>query len=354
MAPRLRVLLSSPSAAHPPTAPCPVNSPTPTKVTTDGFDGEISVWVKGFEGDERAGDGSEYFGVRGAMTYAIVVRGRFTEQVSADELMFGNVFEKPIRDSLPWGTSVAQKAIYFVEPTLEMDLYADRPWALSPALASMNHLALTEEPQEGPIVKEDSVERIKHQCEGEYGASDYGAGEHCASDYGPSDYGPSCSVLPRRRSLDRADVADNCPPEGGDEKAQAAARKRWMTDKANREKISLNHDTHVSMEFCNGYLDFNTLSLSLPAGFNMTFPLLKYWDGQPVTYVCQRRGTSTGPADGKVFWSVAFEIVDEEAKRELEKRGGVKEEDKKVLQDAGKVGNEEMPQATEENDDDVD
>jgi hypothetical protein len=269
---------------------------------------------------------------------------------------------------------VANTPCSFVEPTLEMDLYADRPWALSPALASMNHLALTEEPQEGPIVKEDSVERIKHQCEGEYGASDYGAGEHCASDYGPSDYGPSCSVLPRRRSLDRADVADNCPPEGGDEKAQAAARKRWMTDKANRERISLNHDTHVSMEFCNGYLggfmsrefarsiqtaltdrpDFNTLSLSLPAGFNMTFPLLKYWDGQPVTYVCQRRGTSTGPADGKVFWSVAFEIVDEEAKRELEKRGGVKEEDKKVLQDAGKVGNEEMPQATEENDDDVD
>jgi hypothetical protein len=75
MAPRLRVLLSSPSAAHPPTEPCPVNSPTPTKVTTDGFDGEISVWVKGFEGDEKAGDGNEYFGVRGGMTYAIVVRG---------------------------------------------------------------------------------------------------------------------------------------------------------------------------------------------------------------------------------------------------------------------------------------
>ncbi|GFZ46921.1 hypothetical protein JCM24511_04146 [Saitozyma sp. JCM 24511] len=342
MAPRLRVLLSSPSAAHPPTAPCPVNSPTPTKVKTDGFDGEISVWVKGFEGDEKAGDGKEYFGVRGGMTYAIVVRGRFTEQVSADELMFGNVFEKPIRDSLPWGTSVAQKAIYFVEPTLEMDLYADRPWALSPAMASMNHLALTEKPQEGPVVKEDSVERIKHQCEGEYDAS-----------------GASCWVLPWWRSLDRADVADNYPPEGGDEKAQAAARKRWMAEKANREKISLNHDTHVSMEFCNGYLDFNTLSLSLPAGFNMTFPLLKYWDGQPVTYVCQRRGTATsasGPADGKVFWSVAFEIVDEEAKRELEKRGGVKEEDKKVLQDAGKAGEGEgeVPQETEQNDDDVD
>lgn len=118
-----------------------------------------------------------------------------------------------------------------------MDLYADRPWALSPAMASMNHLALTEKPQEGPVVKEDSVERIKHQCEGEYDAS-----------------GASCWVLPWWRSLDRADVADNYPPEGGDEKAQAAARKRWMAEKANREKISLNHDTHVSMEFCNGYL----------------------------------------------------------------------------------------------------
>jgi hypothetical protein len=88
----------------------------------------------------------------------------------------------------------------------------------------------------------------------------------------------------------------------------------------------------------------------------MTFPLLKYWDGQPVTYVCQRRGTGTSnPADGKVYWSVAFEIVDEEAKRELEKRGGVKEEDKKVLQDAGKAGDGEEPQVKEqENDDDVD
>jgi hypothetical protein len=145
-----------------------------------------------------------------------------------------------------------------------MDLYADRPWALSPALASMNHLALTEKPQEGPVVKEDSVERIKHQCEGESGASEYGASEYGASEYGASEYGASeygasesgasCSVLPCWSPLDRAEIPDNYPPEGGDEKAQAAARKRWMSDKTNREKISLNHDTHVSMEFCNGYL----------------------------------------------------------------------------------------------------
>lgn len=32
----------------------------------------------------------------------------------------------------------------FVDPTLELDLYADKPWALSPALSTMNHLGLAQ------------------------------------------------------------------------------------------------------------------------------------------------------------------------------------------------------------------
>ncbi|KAK4683534.1 hypothetical protein P7C73_g6714, partial [Tremellales sp. Uapishka_1] len=52
-------------------------------------------------------------------------------------------------------------------------------------------------------------------------------------------------------------------------------------------------------------------------------PLLKYWDGQPVTYVCQQRAApGESPVGGKVYWAVAFEIVDEDARRELEKKGG--------------------------------
>lgn len=55
----------------------------------------------------------------------------------------------------------------------------------------------------------------------------------------------------------------------------------------------------------------------------MSFPLLKYWDGQPVTYVCRKRvppGESpVTPAS--VYWSVAFEIIDEDATAALEKRG---------------------------------
>jgi hypothetical protein len=53
--------------------------------------------------------------------------------------------------------------------------------------------------------------------------------------------------------------------------------------------------------------DFNTLSVSLPPPFTLHIPLLKYWDGQPVAYVCRSRDAST------VFWSVAFQIVDADA-----------------------------------------
>lgn len=70
--------------------------------------------------------------------------------------------------------------------------------------------------------------------------------------------------------------------------------------------------------------DFNTLSVTLPRPFALSINLLKYWDGQPVTYVCRRRvppGEDPVSPDG-VYWAVAFEIVDEEAKAELAKRGG--------------------------------
>ena len=109
----LRVLVSGQSA-YPPTKPIIVNSSTPTKLSTEKFDGEISVWVKDFAGDKAGGDGSEYFGKRSTMTYGIVVRGKFLDDPTADEVVFGNVFERPIRDSLPWGTSVAVKFMKWV------------------------------------------------------------------------------------------------------------------------------------------------------------------------------------------------------------------------------------------------
>ena len=75
--PRLRVWVSSPGSAYPPSQLLPVNSATPTPLKTPHFEGEVSVWIKDYTGDEKKGDGHEYFESEGrnGMTYAIVVRG---------------------------------------------------------------------------------------------------------------------------------------------------------------------------------------------------------------------------------------------------------------------------------------
>jgi hypothetical protein len=77
MAPKLRVVISSPTSQYPPHEPINVNSPKPTPLKTDQFEGEISVWIKGYEGDHKGGEGDEYFNdpERAGMTYAIVIRG---------------------------------------------------------------------------------------------------------------------------------------------------------------------------------------------------------------------------------------------------------------------------------------
>lgn len=44
--------------------------------------------------------------------------------------MWGNTWSKPIRDSLPYGTSAGLAFVRILDPALEFDLYADQPWAL--------------------------------------------------------------------------------------------------------------------------------------------------------------------------------------------------------------------------------
>ncbi|WVQ80117.1 hypothetical protein IAT38_002218 [Cryptococcus sp. DSM 104549] len=329
MTPKLRVLLSDSSGK--PTTPCPVNSPSPTPIRTPGFEGDLWVFVKDYAGDEKRGEGKEYFGEegRGGMTYGIVVKGRFLKDLTADDVVFGNVFQKPIRDSLPWGTSVATKFMYFIDPTLELDIYADKPWALSPALATMNLLSLSTAQESGedgakPVVKEGALELL------------------------------------------RSNGASKVPETSGlNEKSEIAARRKWLGVKENRESVKLSKDVLVGMEFANGLLDFNTLSASLPPPFSLHIPLLKYWDGQPVTYVCQRRpaaGGKASPVGEEVFWSVAFEIVDEEAKAALEKRGGAvagktereEEEESQGGEKGEERGKAKVEEKKEEVSDDVD
>ena len=62
------------------------------------------------------------------------------------------------------------------------------------------------------------------------------------------------------------------------------------------------------MDFCYGFLEFSpSLALRLPGG--ISFDLMKYWDGQPVRFVCCERGTSKEQPWRRMFWCVQIEMA---------------------------------------------
>jgi len=73
-----------------------------------------------------------------------------------------------------------------------------------------------------------------------------------------------------------------------------------------------NRQDMISVDFCYGFLEFNPLlALKIPGG--LSFDLMKYWDGQPVRFVCCERkkdGDSNDMPWGRIFWSVVIEPSD--------------------------------------------
>ncbi|OBZ67313.1 hypothetical protein A0H81_12610 [Grifola frondosa] len=133
--PRLRVL-AGPSVTE--LVPIVANSGIPAKINSDAFEGLVAVYIKGIEGTQGKVGENEYFDQeeRRGVTWSIQVQGRFLRPRSADDILFGNTFERPL--TLPWGSSAALRFMSFIDPTLEHDLASSsKPWALSPLIATM-------------------------------------------------------------------------------------------------------------------------------------------------------------------------------------------------------------------------
>lgn len=69
----------------------------------------------------------------------------------------------------------------------------------------------------------------------------------------------------------------------------------------------------ITTDFCHGFLEFHpTLLLRLPAG--LSFNLMPYWDGQPVTFVCCLRKDAVSATKndenpwGTIFWCVSIKL----------------------------------------------
>ena len=231
----------------------PVNRPEPVIITGDLADIELNVRVQDYKGLPRGSPTtSPDFDTEPHATnqdqYSICFR--FTPKAPKDggsrghgvdkadddgisglDLQFGNDFDRPIRDRLPPGFGTAMSIVrWWIDPGLDGDAYADKPYLYGPGLSSFNALSI------GPGTFDESKGGIWVE-EGGDGDAREKAGM-------PSD---------------------------------AKARMKWALSDDVKKRWVYEYGKTYAVDFFNPYLDFSNFALRLP-GFHL--PVLKYWDGQ--------------------------------------------------------------------------
>jgi hypothetical protein len=221
-----------------------VNTSTPTKISSPLADIELNVRVQRYRGlPRKSPETSPYFETEPHRSngdqYSIALK--FTPKgkgegkgISGTDLQFGNDFDHPIRDRLPPGFGTAMNIVkWWIDPGLEGDVYADKPYLYGPALSSFNAVRV------GSVEHDDA----KGGLVIEEGGDANGA---------------------------KAREAIGCP-------ADKKARMKWALKPDSKEKWNWEFGKTYGLDFYNAYLDFNEFALRLP-GF--TLPIMKYWDGQ--------------------------------------------------------------------------
>jgi hypothetical protein len=248
------------------------------------------------------------------------------EKLSADDILFGNIFDRPLK--LPWGSGAAFKFMSYIDPTLNHDLGSQtKPWALSPLISTMPHFAhirlspphsndkknvdsevLSDDPTEAPLFPPihsliDDTSKL------------YKAVVKLDSSAVTPQAASTKETEPQSSATDAHD-SEIKPNEILPEFLDSTQRRAFFSDALHRQKVVFGPQDVITTDFCYGFLEFSpSLSLVIPGG--ITFDLMKYWDGQPVRFVCceRKRGGEDNKNEepwGPVFWCVSIELADDE------------------------------------------
>lgn len=161
-------------------------------------------------------------------------KGSEEDGISGADLQFGNDFDRPIRDKLPPGFSTAMSIVkWWIDPGLDGDAYADKPYLYGHGLSSFNTFNI-------------------------------GAGEYDKEKGGLwfEEGGDEAGIAAR----DEVNMPDT-----------SKARMKWALNDDNKKKFTFKYGQTYGIDFYNPYLDFSNLALKLP-GFHL--PIAKHWDGQ--------------------------------------------------------------------------
>jgi hypothetical protein len=208
--------------------------------------------------------------------------------VPGSDLVFGNDFDRPIRDRLPPGFNQAFRIVkWWIDPGLEGDAYADKPSLFGPALSSWNVLRIGDK-----IVPED---QLKDQ---------------------------NAWKIPNATSFHETVVEEGAEGSGDEVRneagipADSAARKKHFLTPANRDNFVFEAGRLYQSDFGNPYLDFNDFSLKLP-GFSMN--VLKYVDSK----THELRYTLKNKATDEIYACIMFTLLfGEELEQVMKEQGG--------------------------------
>ncbi|KAI9896320.1 hypothetical protein N3K66_008492 [Trichothecium roseum] len=300
-------------------AEVPVNRADVTKISGPNADVELNVRVKGYRGLPRGSpESSAYFETEphayNQDQYSICFR--FTPRkpegagedephgVSGLDLQFGNDFDRPIRDRLPPGFNTAMGIVrWWIDPGLDGDAYADKPYLYGPALSSFNTLRV------GPGVFDEARGGLWIE-EGEDLPPDV------VDDGGEDD-----------------DEIEQGHRDSVGMPADAAARKKWALGDQPKKNWLFEYGKTYGLDFFNPYVDFANFALRLP-GFHL--PVLKFWDGQGLRSTPRRshqlRYVLRNKSTGAVYLVVMFTLY---LKEDVNEDGTIKEgvdvEDREVV-----------------------
>lgn len=262
----------------------PVNTPAPLSINSSRASIDLSVRVQNYNGLPRnSPTTSPYFDTEphayNQDQYSICFRFTPKDQdIKATDLQFGNDFDRPIRDRLPPGFNTAMGIVrWWIDPGLDGDAYADRPYLYGPALSSINALSI-----------------------------------------GPGEFNEKKGGIFVEEGGDGAQRKETGMPD------DAKARMKWALNDTNKEKFLFRKGQTYTMDFFNPYLDFSSFSLRLP-GFHL--PVLKYWDGQGIRTTPRRSHTLRyvlrNKTTGDVYLAVCFTI---HRKEDVDEEGNVRED----------------------------
>lgn len=254
-----------------------VNAPKTLTFESEHIIISIAVRLRKFTGfPEDCPETSPYFDhpLHKSDQYSISFSFIPKTDIPGKDLVFGNDFDRPIRDRLPPGFNQAFKIVkWWIDPGLDGDVYAEKPYLYGPALSSWNILRIGDKVVDSDKVGDKEAWKMPnadsfHETVVEEGAE--GTGEEIRK--------------------------DNSIP------ADSAARKKFFLTESNRNTFTFEAGRLYQSDFGNPNLDFNDFSLKLP-GFNLN--VIKYVDSKSH----ELRYTMKNMASGEVYAIVMFTLL---------------------------------------------